>query len=378
MYLYILTSALYRLSCGALIIAVNWLMVISSSSLGWLATTVALTFIPAMVVPLIWRGSNGNLSGKTLTQYSLLAAAVISVIMFMTDSQYFLLGLNTVIWFFFFVMESSWESWFASECKNLNDKEIERFSSITMTANQAALMIGPVVVAYIFENQPEYVILSCAVLYLFCFIALWFAGSDKPVLSNHSTGEAEPSDKLQHLKISGVEAALLLIWPTLAMFNFMLPAQVVAAHGSMTQVGLLDALMGVGMIVSGFVVAHAGLNRIIVKYQLTSVLIIIAMLLWGLGGNIVCWLLAVFLLGVSFNSQRIIVRGELAKKYHPNLVGKIVSGANAFSFILISFSLMVFHGKINVNWIIPFVFSLLMGVIIPLKGKSENSAERSR
>jgi hypothetical protein len=150
MYYYIAISSLYRLSCGALIIAINWLMVVSNSSLGWLAITVALTFIPAMIVPVLWKGNTQKLSGKKLTQYSLIAAAIISLAMSLTDSHYVLLGLNTIIWFFFFVMESSWESWFASECDSLSDRDIERFSSVTMSANQAALMIGPVIAAYIF------------------------------------------------------------------------------------------------------------------------------------------------------------------------------------------------------------------------------------
>lgn len=155
MYIYILSSGLYRLSCGALIIAINWLMTISNPSLGWLATTVALTFIPAMVVPLIWRGNNNSSSGFWLTQYSLLAAMVISLIMFGVNNQYLLLALNTVIWFFFFVMESSWESWFTSECKGLEERAIEKFSSVTMSVNQAALMIGPIIAAYIFEHNPK-------------------------------------------------------------------------------------------------------------------------------------------------------------------------------------------------------------------------------
>jgi hypothetical protein len=182
--------------------------------------------------------------------------------------------------------------------------------------------------------------------------------------------EPGESDKLQHLNISGTEVALLLIWPTLAMFNFMLPAQVSSAHGSMTEVGLLDALMGFGMITSGFIVTPGKINNFINKYKLTLVFLVVAMMLWGLGGNIFFRLLSVFLLGLSFNSQRIIIRGNMARKYHPDLVGRIVSGANAFSFILISISLFSFHGNISLNWIIPFLFSLFMGVSISLKLKN--------
>ncbi len=379
MYLYIVISALYRLSCGALIIAVNWLMVINSPSLGWLATTVALTFIPAMIVPLLWKNRAQKLSGRRLTQYSLLAAGVIAILMFLTDKQYYLLGLNTVIWFFFFVMESSWESWFASECRALSDKEIERFSSVTMSANQAALMTGPVIAAYIFENRPGMVICTSAILYFFCFIAAGLSGPGKPAASDAEGNKPQSDEKLQQLNLSGTEIALLLVWPTLAMFNFMLPAQVASANGNMTEVGLLDALMGIGMILSGFVVAHTAVNNIISKYKLNLVFLLAAILLWGFGGSLAFRLLSVLLLGLSFNNQRIVIRGRLAKKYQPEAVGRIISAANSFSFILISLSLLAFHNKVAVNWIIPFVFSIIMSLIIPLgwQRNGTNSSETS-
>lgn len=375
MYLYILISALYRLSCGALIIAVNWLMVVSNASLGWLAVTVALTFIPAMIVPLIWKNKSPTLSGKKLTQFSLLAGGVISMLMSVTENQYILLGMNTVIWFFFFIMESSWESWFASECQGLSNREIERYSSVSMSANQAALMAGPVVAASVFGNEPGKVILLCSAIYLVCFVAIWLSGSgNRAEASQPATGTE--SNGFQRLNITGTEISLLLIWPTLAMFNFMLPAQVVSFRGSMTEVGLLDALMGIGMIVSGLLVAHAGIYKIIIKYKLTLAFLIAAMLLWILGGNLLCRLISVFLLGLSFNSQRIVIRGRLATKYEPVQVGKLVSGANSFSFIIISLSLLFFHSDISFNWAIPFIFSLIIGCIIPFEGKINAKVQR--
>lgn len=375
MYIYILTSTLYRLSCGALIIAINWLMVINNSSLSWLASTVALTFIPAMLVPLVWKKYSGGLSGKKLTQFGLLSAAILSLTMFLVQDQYLLLGLNTIVWLFFFIMESSWESWFASECNGLADRDIERYSSITMSANQAALMIGPVIVAYIFEHKPKLVILICSVMYILCFFIVFFVNRHNTVAEFNNHNNASLSDKPQHLEITGTELALLFIWPTLAMFNFMLPAQVAYFNGSMAEVGLLDALMGLGMIASGFMVANAGVRKLINQYKLNILLLIFAALLWHFGGGLYARLTSVFILGLSFNCQRIIIRGELAKKYKPEQVGKIVSIANAFSFVLISTSLLIFYNNLSVNWVIPFIYSFVIGLLISLKFKQANKTK---
>lgn len=368
MYLYIFVSALYRLSCGALILAVNWLMASNSNSFGWLAVTIALTFMPAMLVPLMWRSKSQSSSGKRLTQFSLLAVTAIAFAMAMIGNPYILLTMNTLIWFFFFVMESSWESWFASECQGLSNRQIEKFSSISMSTNQAALMLGPLAAAYIFSDQPKKIIFLCMIIYLICFAVSWFSAVTQTVASSNAN-LAEENKAIQTVKISGTEMALLLIWPTLAMFNFMLPAQIVSVGGSMTEVGLLDALMGLGMIVSGILVANSKLQRLILEYKLTLLFLIAAMLLWVIGNGLLAWLISVFLLGLSFNIQRIVIRGRLAKQYAPAQVGQLISRANSFSFIIIAFSLCFFRDYLELNWAIPFVFSLIIGVLLPLKDR---------
>ncbi|AXP08168.1 hypothetical protein DZD33_06195 [Campylobacter hepaticus] len=44
MYVYIFLSRLYHLSCGALILVINWLMATRNDSFSYLAILVALTF----------------------------------------------------------------------------------------------------------------------------------------------------------------------------------------------------------------------------------------------------------------------------------------------------------------------------------------------
>ncbi|MDX2397721.1 hypothetical protein [Campylobacter hepaticus] len=47
----------------------------------------------------------------------------------------------------------------------------------------------------------------------------------------------------------------MLIWQTLAIFNFMLPVQVAFEKGAMAEVGILDAVMGLGMICSSILLS---------------------------------------------------------------------------------------------------------------------------
>ena len=71
MYIYILFSGLYHLSCGALILAIHWLMATKNDSFAYLAILVALTFLPAILVPLFYK--NKAISGLKLIAFALFA-----------------------------------------------------------------------------------------------------------------------------------------------------------------------------------------------------------------------------------------------------------------------------------------------------------------
>lgn len=58
------------------------------------------------------------------------------------------------------------------------------------------------------------------------------------------------------MKFSELELSFFLIWPTLAVFNFMLPVQVVSQKGSLSDVALFDAFMELSMILSAFIVSQ--------------------------------------------------------------------------------------------------------------------------
>ncbi|QPT13463.1 hypothetical protein I6G37_00045 [Serratia rubidaea] len=354
MFLYILVSALYRLSCGALILAINWIMVKNNDSPTWLAALVALTFLPAIIVPMIWKNTK-NINGNTLTIWSLIGASFITFSLFITENTLQLLIINTVLWFFFFVMESSWESWFASITYQHSKERLEHYSSVSMSINQASLMLGPVVAAIYFEHIPRNAILCCALIFLFTgLITLFLSKKTSPT----STNDENSNSKRKEIKIriTGIEISLLFIWPTLALFNFMLPVQVSYSNGSMIDVGFLDAAIGVGMVFSGLLISNDKFKHTIIKYKLNLFIILFGAILWAMSDYLFIRCASVFLLGLAFNIERILIRSTLAMRYDSHTVGKIISGANAFSFFIISLSLLMVHSKHSINWLVPFVF----------------------
>lgn len=52
-------------------------------------------------------------------------------------------------------MESSWEAWFASLAKKYDENSIKKFSSLSMSANQASLMLGPILAAFLFKRMQD-------------------------------------------------------------------------------------------------------------------------------------------------------------------------------------------------------------------------------
>ena len=69
-------------------------------------------------------------------------------------------------------MESSWEAWFTALAKNYTKQEILKFSSLSMSVNQASLMLGPIISALIFKDSPQVVFLISSLLFYLSFFAL--------------------------------------------------------------------------------------------------------------------------------------------------------------------------------------------------------------
>ena len=80
MITYIILSALYRLACGALILAINWLLVLDKDSFESLAILNAFTFLPAILVPLIYK--DFKIYADRLSSYALFFLLLFFLLLF--------------------------------------------------------------------------------------------------------------------------------------------------------------------------------------------------------------------------------------------------------------------------------------------------------
>lgn len=357
MITYIILSALYRLACGALILAINWLLVVDKSTFSSLAILTALTFLPAILVPFIYKDS--RIPADRLSAYALFFASLLSFALYFSLSEFYILIFNTILWFFFFIMESSWEAWFASLAKKYDENSIKKFSSLSMSANQASLMLGPILAAFLFKENARLIILLCAILFALCAFVSFFIS----MKSSFEEEKKEEGQSVEKFKFSGLELSLFLIWPTLAVFNFMLPVQVVSQKGSLSDVALLDAFMGLAMILSSFIISQAFLNKIFLRYKLNVLVLILAIFIWNFDG-LVFKIVAVFILGLFFNASRIQIRSILAKRYSPLAVSKLVSLANSSSFFIIILALYLSYDKLYLSYVLPFVFAIFISLLV--------------
>lgn len=253
-------------------------------------------------------------------------------------------------------MESSWEAWFAALAKKYDENSVKKFSSFSMSANQASLMLGPILAAFLFKENARLIILLCAILFALCAFVSFFIS----MKSSFEEEKKEEGQSVEKFKFSGLELSFFLIWPTLAVFNFMLPVQVVSQKGSLSDVALLDAFMGLAMILSAFIVSQTFLNKVFLRYKLDVMLLILAIFIWNFEG-LLFKILAVFILGLFFNASRIQIRSILAKRYSPLAVSKLVSLANSSSFFIIILALYL---RLYLSYVLPFVFTIFISLLV--------------
>lgn len=55
-------------------------------------------------------------------------ASFLSFALYFSLNELYILIFNTILWFFFFIMESSWEAWFASLAKKYDENSIKKLA----------------------------------------------------------------------------------------------------------------------------------------------------------------------------------------------------------------------------------------------------------
>ncbi|MEU2119799.1 MFS transporter [Streptomyces sp. NPDC016459] len=358
---YTLYSGSYRFFSGVVLLLLNW-HIASSQGGGYdaLAIATALSFVPAVFVPPLVRFS--PIAGGARMTAAGLAGVSLTLLLIAAgyDHVHVLVALNFVLWIFFFFLESTWEVWFNDEASGLDGATLRRHSSLTMTVNQVALMVGPLF-APLFTRvvSAQWVLVGCAVL---------FAGVAVLSLGSHRTETtAEQLEKEARPQGAGSLKALyllafLLIWPILGTFNFMLPLQALAHDQGMLTVGIMDMILGIGMAVAGTFL-HRLTKSLGVGWVLTGAVgavtaaIAVWLLLPAFG---VPQMVAIFALGCAFGSLRVILRAEAASAFSPRQVGSIVANANACSLVLLAAVLAGGRLVPSLIWLAPFVLTLLL------------------
>ncbi|MEH0419512.1 hypothetical protein [Streptomyces sp. B21-083] len=357
---YTLYSGLYRFFNGVVLLLLNW-HIASSQGGGYdaLAISTALSFVPAVFVPPLIRFSpiagGARMTAAGLTGVSLTLLLIAAAY----DHVHVVVALNFVLWIFFFFLESTWEVWFNDEASGLDGVVLRRNSSLTMTVNQVALMVGPLF-APLFTRvvRAEWVVVVCAVL--FAAVAVMSLGAHRSAASTEQPQqEAGPSSpgSLSVLYL----LAFMLVWPILGTFNLMLPLQALANGRSMLTVGIMDMFLGIGMAVAGTFLHR--LTKSLGSWVLVgaAVAVTAAMALWfAVPAFGVPQMVAIFALGCAFGSLRVILRAEAASAFSPRQVGAIVANANASSLVLLAAVLAGGRYVSTHIWVAPFALTLLL------------------
>lgn len=361
MYLYVILSGLYRFICGALLLAINWKLASDGNdNFGSLAMATIVSFVPAIFVPIFAKKALNKHAGSKITGVGLIGVVLCCLLL----SNYYQINssvvmINFVAWIFFFLLESSWEMWFANLAKKYSELHVTRFSSISMTVNQVALMIGPICAPFVINK------LGYSNFYVVVSIIFFVFG----VIAFLQKGTVEEIAKTDNVKLKTFNPllflSLALIWPVLGGINFMLPVQVSIQNGKMMDVGILDAFISVGMVLIGIFLSTIKIASDMYKIILSCISIVIGLLIWNfIDLGIIGFGIALAFLGFGFGGLRIITRSVMANNYTSAEVGTMVSRANACALPILACVLFISRINISYTWLSPFILAFLMAAFL--------------
>ncbi|MFC8228930.1 MFS transporter [Streptomyces sp. NPDC057287] len=371
---YTLHSGLYRFFTGVALLLLNWhIATAQGGGYDALAVSTTLSFVPAVFVPPLIRYSP-IAGGARMTAAGLAGAAVtLLLVAVFYDHVHAVIALNFVLWIFFFYLESTWEVWFNDEASGLDGPVLRKHSSLTMTVNQVALMVGPLF-APLFTRvvRAEWVLVVCALV--FAGVAVLSLGSHRTAASTEETRKETGPERTDGLYVLYL-LAFMLVWPILGTFNFMLPLQALAHGRSMLTVGVLDMLLGIGMAVAGALL-HRLAKGPEVRWVLRGALVAVpaAMAIWLFAPTFgAAQMVAVLTLGCAFGSMRVILRSEAASHFSAHQVGAIVANANACSLVLLAAVLAGGRYFTSRIWLAPFALTLLLVLSFQVIRKARSS-----
>ncbi|MFA7762794.1 MFS transporter [Streptomyces sp. NRRL S-448] len=338
---------------------INWQIATAEVGGYWrLVISTLLSYVPALAVPLVIRRI--TMSGQRLTVLSLLYVAVVSlVVSFFVENTTVLVVANFFMWIGFFSLEASWESWFNEEKRR---QDVSWASSVTMSGNQAALMIGPLFAPAIIQVVGTHGMVRALTAGFVLVAALSWAGGVRDAVVADTAVEAEAGPPAKPAAPLRLIATFALVWPVLGAFNLMLPLQVSDRGAGLVTVGIVDACLGIGVIVAGVVSARAKLPSAMLS-TLVIACTLVGGVLWALptgGASVIAMALSTFALGVGFGALRIALREYTATHYDAAVTSQAVALGNATAIPILAVVFLVSGAAQPLVWVAPFLLVIVM------------------
>jgi MFS family permease len=362
--MFLFCSTVYRLFSGALLVSLTWTILNQNEGGYWpLALAIFCSFIPAFITPAIIKRLAIRMNGRQMSSwfvFGLTALALVSGV-----SRDFTVGLlvtNLFVWLMIMSLEASLDMWFTQLQRGMDETRVRRISGATTATSQAALMIGPLLAAGLMPILPGMgfsLVLSSG---FFMVAAICFTRDSLPTVVRETDRVVAPAKLPLTLFIP-----MVLIWPILGAFNFMLPVYV-SNHGwALFELGVLDAVFGMGMALIGVLVIIANTGRNLMAYLSGLIaLAVISTSMWLLmPDTLLLKALSLLILGMAFGGARVHIRVAIACRYSEAAVGLYVSRANALATPVLLLILSLQLAMIENAWLLPFLLvTLSVGLLL--------------
>ncbi|WP_223517732.1 MFS transporter [Pseudomonas sp. GL-B-19] len=356
--MFLVCSTVYRLFSGALLVSLTW-TILNQNEGDYLPLALAIfcSFIPAFVTPVMIKRLSSRMNGRQMSSWFLMCLTGLALVSGV--SRDFTIGLlitNLFVWLMIMALEASLDMWFTQIQRGMDETKVRRISGATTATSQAALMIGPLLAAGLMPilTGMGFSILLCAGFLLVA--AICYTRDSLPVLAQEAGEAAAPARLPLTLFVP-----MVLIWPILGAFNFMLPVYV-SSHGwALFELGVLDAVFGMGMALIGVLVIIANTGRNLLAYLSALIaLAVISTSMWLLmPDTLILKALSLLILGMAFGGARVHIRVAIACRYSEAAVGAYVSRANALATPVLLLILSLQLAMIENAWLLPFLLVTL-------------------
>ncbi|AMB87525.1 hypothetical protein AWM79_20400 [Pseudomonas agarici] len=361
--IFLFCSTVYRLFSGALLVSLTW-TILKQNDGDYLPLALAIfcSFIPAFITPMMIKRLSRHMTGRQMS--SLFVLCLTGLALISGFSRNFTLGLlitNLFVWLMIMSLEASLDMWFTQLQRGMDEAKVRRISGATTATSQAALMIGPLLAAGlmpILTGIGFSLVLSTGFLLV---AGICYTRNGLPMDVREKLEGAAPARLPMTLLVP-----MVLIWPILGAFNFMLPVYV-SNHGwTLFELGVLDAVFGLGMALIGVlvIIANTGRNLLVYLSALTALAVISTTMWWLMPDTLFLKALSLLILGMAFGGARVHIRVAIACRYSEAAVGLYVSKANALATPMLLLILSMQLAIIENAWLLPFLLVTLSVVLL--------------